>query len=136
MRVVSEEKQDAYGSQKHFHACKPDGYTVKYDLYHEPIYIIKLHINLRIGLQLNEEGIAEYRKSGDEYHKQGWGTRFHTIALHAWGDARILQNCKGYEKNWTVHFPLALGVRERIELEQGDGTRQEHQEPNVVLVEV
>ena len=77
-----------------------------------------LHFSLRVCLQFDEESVAEYGECGDEYHEEGRCTRFHSVALLASGDARVLDHCESYQENWTVHLPLNLWVGERIELEE------------------
>ena len=114
---------------------------MQHHLYHKPIWKdLRLQKgecnNLRVGLQLDKEGIAEYREGSDEYHEHGARPWLDSVPLHSCGYTGVLQNCECDQEYGAVHFPLSSGVGQSVELEEGDAPGKDEQEPCVVAVEV
>ena len=73
---------------------------------------------LRISLELDKEGVEEDGKGCDAYHEDGTRPGLDTITFHSSGYSSILEDCKSDQEYGTVHFPLAFGVGQGIELKE------------------
>lgn len=99
-------------------------------------FLVSMNWFLRVGLQENEEEIAEDREGRDDYHEEDASLALDAVALHARVYSWELDDRIGDQEDGAVHFPLSLRIWEGIELEKWDARAEKQQEVGVVFVKI